>query len=85
MRESVSVNGVSFPPDDFGLLLRELDGRRRQYHTRAHKAKSEGARAAEAKKAQRLDEVIRVLCYATNAVDPSDERVAERRRKHWRE
>jgi hypothetical protein len=85
MRESVSVNGVSFAPDDFSLLLRELDGRRRQYHTRAHKAKSEGARAAEAQKASRLDELIRVLCYATGAADPSDERVAERRRQRWRE
>ena len=83
--ESVSVNGVSFSPDDYECVISELDNRRRQYHTRARKAKSEGARFSEAKKAQRLDELIRVLCYAGNADDPSVKRVAERRQRRWRE
>jgi len=83
--ESVSVNGVSFAPEDYATILLELDGRRRQYHTRAHRARSEGARLSEAKKAARLDELIRVLCYAANVPDPNDERIAERRRRRWRE
>ena len=83
--EFVSVNGVSFSREDWRRIITELDGRRRQYHSRAARAHSTGASKAERTKGARLDELIRLLCYASNMTDPSDERVAERRRERSRE
>lgn len=83
--EPVSINGISLPPEDFQTIVKELDNRRRHYHVRARDAKNAGIQQSESRKAGRLDELLKLIAYATGTADPSDERLDERRQAKARE
>lgn len=83
--EPVNVNGVPVPYEDVETIIKELDSRRRTYHANSKSAKTLGTQQAEARKADRLDSLIKLLSYVAGVQDPSDVRISERRSQEIRE
>lgn len=76
---TVVVNGISFERAVFETVLDELQSRKFHYLNRVDRVKTEGTRAAERRKVDRLDDITAALSRAVGLTDPTPRRVRARR------